>query len=510
MSVFRKKQPWEYQYVADNSGQSVTSSATLRKPNQLPNNQLPFNSGTLSQANSTPFSFTTGQGTAPKTPTQTYTNPLTTQTQTKATVEPVTQVDKQPQKPFSQPLANPFQTKPLDLSGITNITDSQKARYGQQFQDTSNFLTDIYGKINEAIKSQIPVMQNAFDSFKTNTEASITDQEAATERAKQAAEDRFGEAQHQGAMTRRESEGRLTNKFAANNALNSYGAGSYTAASSALESDFNRFTQQNIQSKLNQIDELDRGFMQFKREANSLISQEEAKLKQAIAQINAQVGINDLERDAKIREAYGAYQDKVDTIESYLEGLRMQSAQLQQEVERDYQILQQLSPEFKATGQPTTDLDMYWVQQNPDAYKNLFAGNQQKLTEKQQSYQGAASLTEKALSLLGGGQVKTGIGQGVLGKLGENWGTNSASQQDYRSTIATLRTAVRNALLGANMSPAEMESLMASIPEFNDAPNVAKQKLLSLQQNLPVLAGLSSNTSVNTNMPTLSSFVTEF
>ncbi len=98
-------------------------------------------------------------------------------------------------------------------------------------------------------------------------------------------------------------------------------------------------------------------------------------------------------------------------------------------------------------------------------------------TEKQQSFANAAEAGQQALDLINSGQVKTGIGQGFVGQIGEKIGTNSQEQQVYRSTIAAARTMARNAMLGANMTDKELESMGAFIPEFNDAPSTAQQKL---------------------------------
>ncbi len=100
-----------------------------------------------------------------------------------------------------------------------------------------------------------------------------------------------------------------------------------------------------------------------------------------------------------------------------------------------------------------------------------------KKTEKQQLFVNAASAAQEALGLLNSGQVKTGVGQGIMGGIGEKIGTNSKAQQQYRSSLALARTAARNAMLGANMTEKEMESLSAFIPEYGDAPSIAKTKL---------------------------------
>ncbi len=100
-----------------------------------------------------------------------------------------------------------------------------------------------------------------------------------------------------------------------------------------------------------------------------------------------------------------------------------------------------------------------------------------KKTEKQQMFGNAAQAAQEALQILSTKKIASGIGQKQLGALGEKMGTNTADQQTYRSTIAVARTTVRSAMLGSQMSPGEMESIAAFIPEFDDAPNIAKAKL---------------------------------
>jgi len=224
MSLFAtvKKKPTDF-----NASSQVDVSNVNLTPQQFQQSYSQVQSGTA-------------QPSAPK-PSTSTTNQYGGANGTYGPFQPKTDTQQQTQTP------NPFQTKPVDLSGITAITDAQKQRLATSQQNTSNYVNKLYYLTNQSLKNQIPGMQTAFDQFKGNTEASINDQTAATAKAKVAADERFGTAQRQAAMTRKESEGRLINKFAANNALNSYGAGSFTGAASKLEADFNTFTQENIQ-----------------------------------------------------------------------------------------------------------------------------------------------------------------------------------------------------------------------------------------------------------------------
>lgn len=424
MSLFApvKKKPTDF-----NASQQVDVSGVNLTPQQFQQSYQQVQSGTA-------------QPSAPKQPAQVSYLPKT-QNQ-----NPVSYLSEQPkQDTFQTP--NPFQTKPLDLSGITAITDSQKKRLATSQQNNETYLNNIYNLTNQSLKNQIPGLQQGFDQFKGNTEAAMADQGAATERAKMSAEERFGTAQRQGAMTRRESEGRLINKFAANNALNSYGAGSFTGSASRLEEDFNRFTQENIQTKMDQFDQLDRDLINFTREAKYLIQTEEAKLQQAISNINTQVGLNDLEKQAKLQEAYSTYEDAKSNIDLYLENLQLEQQKLGQTIAQEYTLIQQLSPEFKTTGQPTTDADMLYVQKYPDAYKAMLEGAKQ---SGEMGKQG--SVTQNIMSVVDDLLGSQGLGQitGTMQLRSNIPGTQGAMSKNlYNQLKGMLSLENRSALKGS-------------------------------------------------------------
>lgn len=150
----------------------------------------------------------------------------------------------------------------------------------------------------------------------------------------------------------------------------------------------------------------------------------------------------------------------------------------------------QLSDTFLETGQPVTRADKMWLLENPDkAPGKTGAGGG---TEKERMFQNAGYAAQQALDLLESGGISTGIGQGIAGSAGEKLGTNSMEQQRYRSSLALARTAARNALLGANMTEKEMESINAFIPEFNDAPETAREKLNTFIEMMDQFGGIGN------------------
>lgn len=146
----------------------------------------------------------------------------------------------------------------------------------------------------------------------------------------------------------------------------------------------------------------------------------------------------------------------------------------------------ELSDTFLETGEPVTRADRIWMLENPDKVP----GAKGKATEKERMFDNASTAAQKALELLKSGKVKTGVGQGVAGQVGEKIGTNSQEQQRYRASIALARTTARNALLGANMTEKELESIQAFIPEYNDAPKIAQEKLETFIELMNQFSGM--------------------
>lgn len=289
------------------------------------------------------------------------------------------------------PTTNPFAPKPVDTSGITGVYNNQKEQQKNYLDQTTGYINQVANLNNQALNNQIPVAQDAFNRFKTNTEQSVADQQAQAERAKMSAEENFGTAQKQGAMTRQESENRIRNQYASNNAMDSYGAGSYRAASSQLEGQFNQFTQQNIQNKVDQINQIDTEIVKFSNEAKNLIADQEAQLTQLINNINSQVGMNEVEKNYAIQTAQMQYQERVGEIDAYLQGLEMQKQQLSQEANQAWQLVQSLSPTFKATGQPQTQEDYMFMQTQPNMYEQMFGTYK----DRQTNQTNVAALQEK-------------------------------------------------------------------------------------------------------------------
>ena len=111
-----------------------------------------------------------------------------------------------------------------------------------------------------------------------------------------------------------------------------------------------------------------------------------------------------------------------------------------------------------------------------------------KLTEGEKKFKAAGQQAEAALRILESGQASTGKLAGIGNFFGEQFGTQSAAQTDYKSKLASARGSAVSALSGANVPPSEYARIAAMIPEETDEPQVASQKLKSFIEAMVVLA----------------------
>ena len=379
---------------------------------------------------------------------------------------------------------------PSYIGGYQNLAEQKKALLDKQRQQGNEYYTKAYDERNRLLQDSIPALQQQFLRTQANTQKGIDLNRQTAEYAKQNAQDQWGESQRLAAKTRQESEGRTRNKFAALGTTDSWGAGSYGQAQENVESDFNRFTQQGLRQKEQNLFDIDKELQIYEIEAQTKLDELNVELDTLERQIRSDITMNALDKQNALDELYNKYESAVMGVEEEMQGVYKDYYQAQQANDA-----QALSEQFMNTGVPQTEADYRYKTQNYKAYQT--GGG--KKTEKQMAYEAAATIAGNALAKLNSGDVASGFGQKTFGAIGEKTGGNSVAQQSYRSDIAAMRTAIQNALLGANMSPAEMEQIMAAIPQYNDNEAVAKQKLNSLMTNLPILAGSGQTAGLDEN-----------
>lgn len=365
----------------------------------------------------------------------------------------------------------------------------RKALAQKQYDDAVAFQNEMFANANNDLRGEIPRLDERMSKFETGVRDNMAQADVIGAENKEQAKTYTGDAQRTAMQNKRQTDAQREKQYAALGTIDSYGTGSFTQGNANADTEFNRGTQQRYDSLAQNLTEIDRKVASYKTEALALIDTEKAKYEEQVREINKQLRDNDVARRGAIAQAYNTTQEAINNISDQYEGLRLTAEKdkltFQQEMDKlaAENTMPTVSDWFKQTGQPQTQGDFDFIYRNPTAATALqkMIGGQSgaKPTEKQAAFANAAKSGEYALNLLSSGQVQTGFGQGVMGGIGERFGSNSQVQQDYRSTIAAARTLARNAMLGANMSAKELESLSALIPEYSDAPEIAKQKLVT-------------------------------
>ena len=119
-------------------------------------------------------------------------------------------------------------------------------------------------------------------------------------------------------------------------------------------------------------------------------------------------------------------------------------------------------------------------------------GNTGKTTDAQRKYLAAAELGQNALKLLESGKVETGKIATAGNFIGQILGSQSPTQTDYNSKLASARGSAISALSGANVPESEYARIADLIPVSTDEPQIAKQKLKSFVEAMNSYANAGS------------------
>lgn len=321
-----------------------------------------------------------------------------------------------PQAPA--PKVNPMAQYTARIDDYFNrMSDQSAQRVAQEEanrQKEQEFTAQRYGLMNDAIRGAIPNLQNTFNTFKGNTQAAIADTVAQGEAQKEQARDYFGEATKTAAQARKETQQQATQKFASQGAVDSAGAGSYRQANENIDSDFNSYIQKNSKELAYKLTDIDSAIGQYQREASALIQGEEAKLMESLRQIEFQLADNEIAKNQAIQQVYSQYQDRINGIQDTLSAIEQQGIEQKNNIAMELEKLNQttLSPEFMATGVPTTQAEYEFMVANGDKMKDLglTGGGQASNASKADIISLIDNTLQRDLGVMSGIYGKTGIG----------------------------------------------------------------------------------------------------
>jgi len=211
------------------------------------------------------------------------------------------------------------------LNSIQTIANKQKENNALGLENSEKYYNKLYDTTNQSLLGQITEGNQNLENYKAAQQARVAKAEAALPGQEELVNTGYGEAQKVRAQTRGESEARLKNQFAGMNASDSYGAGSLTSELSGLENTFNAESAGAEVKRLGDIFGLRQNLQDVKDEADSLVATEETNLNSTIRAINSQVGLNNIEKENLIQQAYQTAQGKVDEIDNYIAQLQYQN-----------------------------------------------------------------------------------------------------------------------------------------------------------------------------------------
>lgn len=279
-------------------------------------------------------------------------------------------VQKQPTAPAPVPTPTPTpppqkSSVPSYITGYQNLADQKKQLLGDQRASQEDYLNKYYSTTGQANQQNIDALNRNLAQNKASYEKSLAMQQARTDTKKQNVEDVWGEGQRQAAITRKESEGRMRNKFAALGTTGSWGAGSYGEAQENVESDFNRYTQQGLRAKQEDLQELDFALQEYELESQKKLDDLEMQVTQALNQIAQNQALSEIEKANAIKELGFAY-----------ESAKMQVEEGMQNIYQQYYDKMAASEaaglSFDDNGQPLNQASYEWMLTNPDEYKAAF------------------------------------------------------------------------------------------------------------------------------------------
>lgn len=349
------------------------------------------------------------------------------------------------------------------LANQRNLMDQRMQYEQQQRAAQEEAINKQFGLASTALRGQIPGLQQGMDLFRQNTLAGVSDLEKAALAQKGQIKDYYGDAQRQAAKASRDSRAQTMQKFASQGAVDSAGYGSHSRAQENIESDFNRTTQQYLKEQAGKLSDIDSQVIMAKRNANTLISQEEAKFRQTLAQIEQQLAGNEIAKGEAIRQAYSQTQQNIFNIQDQLNQLEYQGNAEKLNIQQQIEEMSQgsgLSQQFLSTGVPEegNERDFIYRLENPDKVTTM------------QEMLGGNEKTASDIKSLGIVNELVGLNtKGITGGMRNAWSGESRKAEGLlKQLMSELQLEEAKRMKGqGTMTDAEREILRDSIGAFN-------------------------------------------
>lgn len=387
------------------------------------------------------------------------------------------------------------------LASMKSQADQQAKAAEERRLQNENYLKQQYGLANEQLQGQIGTAQGQFNQLKGNTEKTIADLLAGGETQKSQARDYYGEAQRLAAQTARETQGQTQRTFANLGTLDSRGEGSFGQATENQQSEFNRYTQQNLKAQADQLSQIDMKVGEAVRSAQNVIASEEAKLGELQRNIQYAIANNNLQSARELTAAYNDTQDYIAQIQDGIANMQYQFELEKEKLSSGLMGLENLSQEFLSSGRPTTQEDVAFVFRNPEG-----ASSYQKLL-------GTGAKPKSASSLQVEG--KAGAGLRALDTIESEILNNptvlvqasipgSPGARQFEAAVSSITDAIGGLRTGASVSPEQQKFYRNILPKAGDSPETIQYKINAIKQELQGYAQGAENMGTDVNAELLS------
>ena len=373
---------------------------------------------------------------------------------------PQMSIDRSPQLPPQMPSqpnprnnAQPKPSMPSYFSGYQTVADRKRRQAAERQARMKDYYDKAYAERNRLLQESIPKLESQFNKTKGYFQQGLDTARQRAEYAKGNIEDEYGTLQRQAAQTRKESANRIAGRFAQLNTGDSWGYGSHRQAQENIESDFNRFTQENLKKKQQQKFEIDSNLQDYELKAQQKIDELAGNLESTIAQIQSNINMNNLDKQNAMDEVVAKYEDALNAVDTDMNKVYENYYNQLAELEKD-----SLSEGFMKNRVPETETDFRFMYDHPDEYADIIGGGQTTTQTKQK---------QKALDLVD--QLLNANTEGLTGRMRFGWSDESRNTEGILKQLsAELQLEEARRMKGqGQMSDSERQILKDAIASFN-------------------------------------------
>lgn len=368
------------------------------------------------------------------------------------------------------------------LSKVGSFAKQQQDKERARRAENEKYIRDQYGISNQSLETSIPEYENAFNVFKSGSQAGVEAIKKTGDVQRQQARDYYGEAQRRSAQNRDQTRGQTGRTFAALGTTESRGEGSYQQGMENIDSEFNRETAQRLNEQAGKLTEIDNVVAKAERDSIAAIQGEEAKKNTLIRQIRLAQQQNKLDEAQSLIQTYRDSEDTIAKIQENLDGLKYQSELEKSKSAQETKALKQeyanLSPEFMQTGVAKNLNDMMFRTKHPDMFGKITGASGKPKSASSLQIEGKSGAGLRALDTI---ETEILNNPSILAQASI---PGSPAARKYEAAASSITDAIGGLRTGASVSPQQQGFYRNLLPKVGDSQDTINYKLNALRQEL--------------------------